>query len=118
VKENFIAVIAVDNRAWVGTIARLLSKFRMANTKSAKKNIRKTTRRTAQNRAVLTRLKTLAKEARAALSGDDAAKAATIARAYVAAMDKAAKTYVIHHNKAARAKSAMAKVLTPAKAKA
>jgi ribosomal protein S20 len=30
-------------------------------------------------------------------------------------MDKAAKTGIIHQNKAARAKSAMAKVLTPAK---
>lgn len=85
----------------------------MANTKSAKKNIRKTARRTVRNRAVLTLLKTLAKQARAAVVAGDAAKAATIAREYVSAMDKAAKTGVIHANKAARAKSAMAVVLTP-----
>jgi small subunit ribosomal protein S20 len=87
----------------------------MANTKSAKKNIRKTARRTEQNQGLHTRLKTLAKLARAAVTGGDAAKAQGAARDYVAAMDKAAKTGIIHANKAARAKSAMAKVLTPAK---
>jgi small subunit ribosomal protein S20 len=88
----------------------------MANTKSAKKNVRKTARRTAHNQAVITRLKSLAKQARAAASGD-AAAARDIARAYVSAMDKAAKTGVIHANKASHAKSAMAKVFAPAPAK-
>ncbi|HTB62292.1 MAG TPA: 30S ribosomal protein S20 [Opitutales bacterium] len=88
----------------------------MANTKSAKKNIRKTARRTVQNKAVITRLKSLAKQARAAVAGNDA-DARAIAREYVSAMDKAAKTGVIHANKAAHAKSAMAKVLTPVSAK-
>jgi small subunit ribosomal protein S20 len=90
----------------------------MANTKSAKKNIRKTARRTIQNRAVLTRLKSLAKQAHAALTAGDADQAKEIARAFVSAMDKAAKTGVIHANKAARAKSSVAKILTPGKAKA
>jgi len=90
---------------------------RMANTKSAKKNIRKTARRTVRNKAVITRLKSLAKQARAAAVGSDADQAKDIARAFVSAMDKAAKTGVIHANKAAHAKSAMAKVLTPAVAK-
>jgi small subunit ribosomal protein S20 len=87
----------------------------MANTKSAKKNVRKTARRTAHNQAVITRLKSLAKQAPAA-SGD-AAAARDIARAYVSAMDKAAKTGVIHANKASHAKSAMAKVFAAAPAK-
>lgn len=85
----------------------------MANTKSAKKNIRKTARRTARNQAVVTRLKSLAKQARKATAADDPAAARDLARAYVSAMDKAAKTGVIHANKAAHAKSAMAKILTP-----
>jgi len=89
----------------------------MANTKSAKKNIRKTARRSVRNKAVHTRLKSLAKQARAAVVGGDADQAKALARAYVSAMDKAAKTGVIHANKAAHAKSAMAKVLTPAAAK-
>jgi small subunit ribosomal protein S20 len=88
----------------------------MANTKSAKKNIRKTARRTVQNKAVITRLKSLAKQARAAVATNDG-DARAIAREYVSAMDKAAKTGVIHANKAAHAKSAMAKVLTPVPAK-
>ncbi len=88
----------------------------MANTKSAKKNIRKTTRRTARNQAVVTRLKSLARQARAAVANDPTA-ARDIARAYVSAMDKAAKTGVIHANKAAHAKSDMAKVLTPSPGK-
>jgi len=86
----------------------------MANTKSAKKNVRKTARRTIRNQAVVARLKTLAKQAHAAVLGTDAAKAKESARVYIAAMDKAVKTGVIHANKAAHAKSAMAKVLTPA----
>jgi small subunit ribosomal protein S20 len=88
----------------------------MANTKSAKKNVRKTARRTTHNQAVVTRLNSLAKQARAAATVGDAA-ARDIARAYVSAMDKAAKTGIIHANKAAHAKSAMAKVLTPGPAK-
>ncbi len=87
----------------------------MANTKSAKKNVRKTARRTVENRAVLTRLKTLAKDTRAALTSTDVAKAREIARAFISAMDKAAKTGVIHANKAARAKSSVSKLFTPAK---
>jgi len=88
----------------------------MANTKSAKKNVRKTARRTAHNQAVVTRLKSLAKQARAAAAAGDAT-ARDVARAFVSAMDKAAKTGIIHANKAAHAKSAMAKVLTPGPAK-
>ncbi len=87
----------------------------MANTKSAQKNIRKTARRTEQNQALQTRLKTLAKHAKAAVAGGDAAKAKDAARIYIAALDKAAKTDRIHQNKVSRAKSAFAKVLTPAK---
>jgi small subunit ribosomal protein S20 len=86
----------------------------MANLKSSKKDIRRTARRTDRNRGVKTRLKTLAKLARAALAGDPA-KAAEAARAYIAALDKAAKTNVIHQNKVSRAKSSFAKVLTPAR---
>jgi ribosomal protein S20 len=44
----------------------------------------------------------------------DGAQAKEIARVYIAAMDKAVKTGVIHANKAAHAKSSMAKILTPA----
>jgi small subunit ribosomal protein S20 len=91
--------------------------YRMANTKSAKKNVRKSARRTIRNQAVIARLKTLSKQAHAAVLGTDAAKAKESARIYVAAMDKAVKTGVIHKNKAAHAKSGLAKILTPIPAK-
>ena len=74
----------------------------MANTKSSKKDIRKTATRTAANRAVRARIKTLAKAA-AGAEGVDSIKAsgATLA----SAVDKAVKKGVVHANKAARVKS-------------
>ncbi len=81
----------------------------MANTKSAQKNIRKTARATARNRMARSKLKTLAKNAQAAAA--DPAKAKDAANAYIAALDKAAKTGVIHPNKVSRHKAAAAKIL-------
>ena len=83
----------------------------MANTKSAQKNNRKTIARTLRNRARKTRLKTLAKKVqKLAESGDkEGLKAAAID--YISAMDKAAKTNLVHRNKASRTKASMAKLL-------
>ncbi|MEM9160088.1 MAG: 30S ribosomal protein S20 [Verrucomicrobiota bacterium] len=83
----------------------------MANTKSALKNHRKTLKRTLHNRSRKSRLKTLAKKVESlAASGDkDALKA--VASEYVSATDRAAKTNLIHANKAARVKSHVAKLL-------
>ncbi len=83
----------------------------MANTKSAQKNNRKTIARTLRNRSRKTRLKTLAKKVQSlAESGDkEALKAA--ATDYISAMDKAAKSNLVHRNKASRTKSSMAKLL-------
>jgi len=83
----------------------------MANTKSANKNIRKTATQTVRNQRIKTLLKTLNKKlAVAAESGDkDAAKAAAIA--FVSALDKAAKTKIIHQNAARRLKSSCAKYI-------
>ncbi len=83
----------------------------MANTKSAIKNNRKTIARTLRNRSHKTRLKTLAKKVQAAAAGDDKEALKTAALAYVSAMDKAAKSKLIHGNKANRAKASMAKLL-------
>lgn len=76
----------------------------MANTKSAIKNIRKSSRLTEHNRQVRSRLKTLAKKARAA-EGETAAQ--TVAD-YISALDKAAKRGIIHENKVRRHKSTLA----------
>lgn len=79
----------------------------MANTKSAQKNIRKSATRTEANRQVRSRLKTLAKNVENA--SNDPEKAKTAAIAFVSALDKAAKTGIIHSNVARRHKSSVAK---------
>ncbi|MGF1484714.1 MAG: 30S ribosomal protein S20 [Opitutales bacterium] len=89
----------------------------MANTKASKKDIRRITRRTAHNLGIKTRLKTLRKKA---LFADDASaeEKQTQVNEYAAALDKAAKTGLIHPNKANRQKSRAAKRLNKAKAPA
>ena len=80
----------------------------MANTKSAQKSIRKIAARSEANRKVRSRLKTLAKNVGAAAEPESAKTAAI---QYVSALDKAAKTGVIHPNVARRHKSAVAKIV-------
>lgn len=89
----------------------------MANTKSAQKNIRKTAVRTEANRKVKSRLKTLTKTAKAAIETKDAASIKAATAKVVSASDKAAKTGVIHKNKASRLKSRLAKAAKAAAAK-
>ncbi len=84
----------------------------MANTKSSIKDIRKTATRTARNVQVRSRLKTLAKKARLAASGEDAEASKEASRKYISALDRAAKTGVIHKNKANRGKASFAKHLS------
>jgi len=81
----------------------------MANTKSAQKNIRKSAKRTEANRQIRSRLKTLAKGVDSASEDPEKAKAASIE--FVSALDKAAKSGVIHTNAARRRKSLVAKYI-------
>jgi small subunit ribosomal protein S20 len=81
----------------------------MANTKSAIKAARKSTRLQQRNQAVSTRLKSLHKKFAAAAKAGDAAVAKTTGSAYSSAMDKAVKSGVVHKNAASRAKSHVAK---------
>ena len=81
----------------------------MANTHSAKKNIRKTARQTIRNRVIKSRLKSLRKNVNQAATSGDAQAARQAAINLVSAVDKAAKTKVIHRNAAKRMKSAYAK---------
>lgn len=89
----------------------------MANTKSAQKNVRKSAARTEANRTVKSRLKTLVKTAKSAVETKDAAKITETAVKVTSAFDKAAKTGVIHKNKANRLKSKLAKAAKTAAAK-
>lgn len=84
----------------------------MANTKSALKNIRKSSKLTDHNRQVRSRLRTMAKKAKSA-EGDEGRSAAT---AYISALDKAAKRGIISPNKASRHKSALASKVAKASA--
>jgi small subunit ribosomal protein S20 len=83
----------------------------MAHTKSAQKRIRQTEVRTERNRAAKSRIRTLRKNFLAAVSTGDKAAASTAASLLSSAVDKAAKSNLIHKNKAANIKSKAAKAL-------
>ena len=81
----------------------------MANTQSAIKAARKAVRLTLRNKALKTRLNTLHKGLDAAVKSGNAATAKAAGKAYLAAMDRAVKSGVVHRNAASRAKSRAAK---------
>jgi len=83
----------------------------MANIKSAIKNHRKTVARTLHNKARRSRLKTLAKKVHTLAEGDDKEALKSAAIEYVSAMDRAAKTNLVHGNKANRAKASVSKYI-------
>jgi small subunit ribosomal protein S20 len=77
----------------------------MANTKSALKYIRKTEVRTLRNRQVKSRLKTLSKKLDVAVEAGEKDGIVVATRAFISALDKAAKTGLVHANKIARHKA-------------
>jgi small subunit ribosomal protein S20 len=79
----------------------------MPNIKAAEKWVRQSEKRTTQNKDKKTRLKTIFKKA---VTTQDAELAKSVESEY----DKAAKSGVIHKNKAARKKSRLAKSLAKA----
>ncbi|MBV8639201.1 MAG: 30S ribosomal protein S20 [Candidatus Eremiobacteraeota bacterium] len=81
----------------------------MPNIKAAEKWMRQTEKRTTQNKDVKTRLKTIFKKA---VSTQDTEFAKNVESQF----DKAAKSGVIHPNKAARKKSRLAKAMARAAA--
>ena len=81
----------------------------MANLKSSKKDARRIARRNVRNLSVRSRLKTLDKKVKSA-AAEKSSDLASTASAYVSALDKAVKKGVIHANKAARQKAAVAKL--------
>ncbi len=73
----------------------------MANTKSASKRARQTTRRSLRNRSVLTRLRKMHKAVSSSTGTPDVAGV----RELISAVDKAAKRGIIHKNAARRRKA-------------
>lgn len=84
----------------------------MANTRSASKRARQTTRRSLRNRSVLTRLRRMQKSMPAAGAKPEAKDV----QAMISAIDKAAKRGIIHKNAAKRRKARLNKSLGAAKA--
>lgn len=82
----------------------------MANTKSALKYIRKTETRTLRNRQVKSRLKTFAKKVEAARASEDKDALVIASRNFISALDKAAKSGLVHPNKVARHKTRCAQL--------
>jgi len=81
----------------------------MANTKSAAKRARQTSKRTLRNRSVITRLRTMQKRAGSA--------DANHIREIISAIDKAAKRGIIHRNAARRRKARLSRALAGANKK-
>ena len=81
----------------------------MANTKSAAKRARQTTRRTAVNKRSLTGVKNQLKNVREALKGGKKDVVKPAASKFVSAIDKAAKAGRVHRNAANRLKSRLNK---------
>jgi small subunit ribosomal protein S20 len=79
----------------------------LPNIKAAEKWMRQTEKRTTRNKDVTTRLKTVFKKAVAAKDGE-------AAKSVESQFDKAAKSGIIHKNKAARKKSRLAKAMAKA----
>lgn len=81
----------------------------MANTKSAKKDLRRSTKRRLANIATKSALKTYIKKVKTASNTGDAENVKVALIGAVKALDKAAQKGVIHKNQAARRKSRAAK---------
>lgn len=82
----------------------------MANTKSASKRARQTTRRAVRNRSVRSRLRGMHKRVLGGGGNSDANQL----RALISGIDKAAKRGIIHKNAAKRRKARLRKALSAA----
>ena len=92
----------------------------MPRTRSAAKQARASLRRQAHNKSIKSKVHTLERKFLSLVETKKTAEAVTALRELASALDKAAKTQVIHRNLASRKKSRLAarlKALTPAAAK-
>lgn len=80
----------------------------MPRTRSAAKQARASLRRQSRNKSVKSKLHTLERKFLALIDGKKAAEAAMALGEMASALDKAAKSQVVHRNLAARKKSRLA----------
>ncbi|MFN2115654.1 MAG: 30S ribosomal protein S20 [Anaerolineae bacterium] len=83
----------------------------MANTQSAEKRARQSTKRYARNRWYRGRARTFTKRARRYIAAGDRPEAEVAVRQACQALDRAAQKRAIHKNKAARSKSRLMQAL-------
>ncbi len=81
----------------------------MANSRSARKRVRKTITETARNRMVRTRVKSHRKKVTSAIEAGDAGAAKEALQEFTSVVDKAASKHVVHKNSASRQKSELGK---------
>ncbi|MEA2553757.1 MAG: small subunit ribosomal protein [Fimbriimonadaceae bacterium] len=81
----------------------------MANTRSSKKDLRRTAKKRVRNQQTRTSLKTFMKKVRTAAASGDASGAKEALGTAASAIDKAKQRGIIHKNQAARRKSRAAK---------
>ena len=89
----------------------------MPHTKSAKKRLRQSLERRAQNRATKSAVKTQIRKVREAVTAGDIAKAETELRLAAKKLDRAGVKRVIHPNAASRTKSRLSHLIRAAKTK-
>jgi len=89
----------------------------MPHTKSAKKRLRQSLERRAQNRATKSAIKTQIRKVRAAVTAGDLTKAQTELQLATKKLDRAGAKRVIHPNAASRTKSRLAHLIGAAKTK-
>jgi small subunit ribosomal protein S20 len=83
----------------------------MANTKSAIKAARQALRRQDRNQTVKSRLKTLSRKLAKLTSESKNDEARAVAVEFISALDKAAKSHVVHKNVVSRHKSRLSKLI-------
>jgi small subunit ribosomal protein S20 len=83
----------------------------MANTKSAIKAARQALRRQERNKTIKSRLKTLSRKVAKLSKENKETEARAAASEYISALDKAAKSNVVHKNAVARHKSQLSKLV-------
>jgi small subunit ribosomal protein S20 len=86
----------------------------MANTKSSKKDLRRTVKRRARNLSTRSGLKTFVKKVKTAAATGEVATTQSALVLAISALDKAAQRGIIHKNQAARRKSRIAKAANKA----
>ena len=89
----------------------------MANTKSAKKEMRKNARRRVHNSAQRARLRTYDKRVRNLVADGKVEEAQTVLRAFVSFLDRAGKRNLIHQKQADRRKARIAALINKSTAK-